>query len=145
MSRELFITKDDVGILNKKQVRDFFNQLPTGKWLLKAERKDKRTTSQNSYLHAAMLPVIRDALREAGWNDIKTIYDAKRFLKGEFLRYDIVNEKTGEVKEGIRDTSDLTKLQFMQLVTDVQIWLLDYFNIELPLPGEQVKMFNDEQ
>jgi hypothetical protein len=51
MTKEVLITKDDVGIVNKKQLRDFFVELSTGKWLLKAERKDKRTSQQNRYLH----------------------------------------------------------------------------------------------
>jgi hypothetical protein len=90
-----------------------------------------------------MLPIIKDALREAGWNEIKTIEDAKDFVKVKFLKYDLVNEETGEVVMMFRNTSALTKLQFMELVTDVQIWLLDYFNIDLPLPGEQSKMFSE--
>jgi hypothetical protein len=143
MTKEVLITKDDVGIVNKKQLRDFFVELSTGKWLLKAERKDKRTSQQNRYLHGIMLPIIKDALREAGWNEIKTIEDAKDFVKVKFLKYDLVNEETGEVVMMFRNTSALTKLQFMELVTDVQIWLLDYFNIDLPLPGEQSKMFSE--
>lgn len=140
--RELFITKSDLGIVNRNQLRDFFVNLPTGKYLLKAERKDKRSNQQNRYLHGIMLPIIRDALKDAGWNQIKTIEDAKDFVKVKFLKYDLVNEETGEVVEMYRNTSALTKLQFMELVTDVQIWLLDMFNINLPLPGEQAKMFD---
>lgn len=141
MSREIIITKSDVGIVNKNQVKQFFNELPTGRGLLKYERKDKRTNQMNRYLHGVLLHVVKDALRGAGWNQIKTIEDAKDFVKVKFLKYDLVNEETGEVVEMYRNTSDLTKLQFMELVQDVQIWLLDYFNIELPLPGEQTKMF----
>jgi hypothetical protein len=125
--------------IRDKRVVDTID-LPDATYQAKIERKDKRSTQQNRYLHGVMLPIIRDALREAGWNQIKTIEDAKDFVKLQFLKYDLVNEKTGEVKEGYRNTSALTKLQFMELVQDVQIWLQEYFDIYLPLPGEQTKM-----
>jgi hypothetical protein len=139
--KELFITIGSEGIVNKKQVRQFFGDLPPGKWLLKAERKDKRSSQQNRYLHGVMLPIIRDALKDAGWNMIKTVEDAKDFVKVKFLKYDMPNEATGEVVEMYRNTSALTKIQFMELVQDVQIWLMEFFSIELPLPGEQTAFF----
>lgn len=141
MARELFISVNDFGIVNKNQLKAFLLELPIGKWLLKAERKDKRSGQQNRYLHGVMLPIIRDALKDAGWNNIKTIDDAKDFVKVKFLKYDMVNEQTGEAVEMYRNTSALTKLQFMELVQDVQIWLLEFFQIELPLPGEQSSLF----
>lgn len=141
MSREIFITKDDKGVANAAQLNKFLGGLSVGKWLLKAERKDKRTSQMNRYLHGVLLPVVKEALRGAGWNNIKTIEDAKDFVKVKFLRYDVVNENTGEVVTMFRNTSALTKLQFMELVQDVQIWLLDMFGIHLPMPGEQSELF----
>lgn len=137
---ELFVTISDKSVVNRKDLARVIRDLADGKYLFKIERKDKRTTQQNKYLHAIMLPVIRDALKDAGWNMIKTIDDAKDFVKVKFLKYDLVNEQTGEVVEMYRNTSDLTKLQFMELVQDVQIWLQDYLNIQLPMPGEQTKI-----
>lgn len=141
--REVVIHKEDRKVVNKKQLIAFIEELTTGKWLLKAERKDKRSNQQNKYLHGCMLPIIRDALKDAGWNNIKTIEDAKDYVKVKFLKYDLVNEQTGEVQEMYRNTSALTKLQFMELVQDVQIWLLDMFGIDLPMPGKQARMFQD--
>lgn len=138
---ELFVTISNQSVVNRSDLANVIRNLMDGKYLFKIERKDKRTTQQNKYLHGVMLPVVRDALRDAGWNNIKTIDDAKDFIKIKFLKYDLVNEQTGEVVEMYRNTSALTKLQFMELVQDVQIWLQDYFNIELPLPGEQGSLF----
>lgn len=138
---ELFVTISNQSVVNRGDLANVIRNLMDGKYLFKIERKDKRTTQQNKYLHGVMLPVVRDALRDAGWNNIKTIDDAKDFIKIKFLKYDLVNEQTGEVAEMYRNTSALTKLQFMELVQDVQIWLFDYFNIELPLPGEQASLF----
>lgn len=140
---EVFVTISNKEVVNKKDLKKAIVNLADGKYLFKMERKDKRSNQQNRYLHGIMLPIVKDALREAGWNNIKTIEDAKDFLKIQFLKYDVVNEKTGEIKVMYRNTSELTKLQFMELVQDVSIWLLDFFNIELPLPGEQTKMFDD--
>lgn len=139
--KETYISITEKGVVEKERFKSFLKDLGTGKWIIKAERKDKRSNQQNRYLHGIMLPIVRDALKEAGWNNIKTIEDAKDFIKIKFLKYDLANEHTGEVVEMYRNTSGLTKLQFSELVQDVQIWLDEYFSIELPLPGQQT-MFN---
>lgn len=138
---DVMVTISGKAVVNKRDLRRTIECLPDGRYLFKIERKDKRSTQQNRYLHGVMLPIIRDALREAGWNNIKTIEDAKDYVKIKFLKYDVVNDKTGEVSEMYRNTSALTKLQFMELVQDVQIWLMDYFSIDLPEPGEQTSFF----
>jgi uncharacterized protein CbrC (UPF0167 family) len=141
--REVLVTIANREVVNKKDLKRVVEGLPDGRYTAKFERKDKRSTQQNRYLHGVMIPIIKDALREAGWNEIKTMEDAKDFVKIKFLKYDVVNEKTGEVVEMYRNTSALTKMQFMELLQDVQIWLLDFFNINLPMPGEQTKMFTE--
>jgi hypothetical protein len=135
--KEVFLTIKDKRVVEKVD-------LPDGRYAAKWSRKDKRSNQQNRYLHGVMLPVIKEALRGAGWNMIKSIEDAKDFVKIKFLKYDMVNEDTGEVVEMYRNTSALTKAQFSELVQDVQIWLLEFFNINLPLPGEQASLFNDQ-
>jgi hypothetical protein len=135
--KEVFLTIKDKRVVEKVD-------LPDGRYASKWSRKDKRSNQQNRYLHGVMLPVIKEALRGAGWNMIKSIEDAKDFVKIKFLKYDMVNEDTGEVVEMYRNTSALTKAQFSELVQDVQIWLLEFFNIHLPLPGEQSSMFNEK-
>lgn len=138
---DVMVTISGKAVVNKRDLGRAIESLPDGRYLFKIERKDKRSTQQNRYLHGVMLPIIRDALRDAGWNNIKTIEDAKDYVKIKFLKYDVVNEKTGEVSEMYRNTSALTKLQFMELVQDVQIWLMEFFNIDLPEPGEQSALF----
>jgi hypothetical protein len=125
---------------SRNTLKNAIAALPTGKYQFKIERKDQRSLQQNAYLHGVMLPIVRDALYDAGWNNIKTIDHAKEEIIKMFCGYDETNVKTGETKTFYRRTHELTKLQFMELVQDVQIWLLDFFNIELPLPGEQAQL-----
>jgi hypothetical protein len=87
-----------------------------------------------------MLPIVRDALQDAGWSHVRTIKDAKDFIKVKFLIKEVVNEQTGEVIQTFRNTSDLSKVEFSMLVDEVAVWLWDFFKIKLPMPGEQTEM-----
>lgn len=142
MKTDLFVHIDEQGIINKKAVKNAFDNLNPGKYLVTIENKNKRTSQQNRYLHGVLLPIVKDALRDAGWNNIRTLEDAKDFIKVKFLIKEFINEETGEIIQLFSRTSELNKEQFSNLVDDVSVWLWEYFNISLPLPGQQAKMFN---
>ena len=111
-----------------------------GYYLCKLENKRKRSLPQNAYFHGPVLDIVRDVLRDCGWNWIKTKGDAKKWLKNEFLKADMVNEKTGEVKPVVRDTHELTTAEFNEFLQDIAIWLGE-LGVELPPPGAQGEMF----
>jgi hypothetical protein len=113
-----------------------------GYYLCKLENKRKRSLPQNAYFHGPVLDLVKDVLRECGWNWIKTKGDAKKWLKNEFLKVEMLNEKTGELMPIVRDTHELTTLEFNEFLEDIARWLGE-LGIELPPPGGQQSMFND--
>lgn len=52
-----------------------------------------------------------------------------------------VDEKTGGVFEFIGSTANLSKSDFADMVTDLIRWSAETFNIVLPLPDEQLEIF----
>lgn len=135
------MTFNEKGLTEKSKAvvsRNFKQQPGTYKVVITVWHK--RSIPQNSYLHGILLPIVRDALKDAGWSHIKTIEDAKDFIKVKFLCKEVVNEQTGEIMQIFRHTSELSKMEFSMLVEEVAVWLWEFFQIKLPMPGEQLEM-----
>ena len=60
--------------------------------------------------------------------------------KYRFLKRELVNENTGEVYEYLKSTTDLTTVEFSELIEVVIQWSAESFSIILPMPGEQLSM-----
>lgn len=138
---DFFLHKRDDEVINLQVLTDHILELPAnGTWKVRFDAYDKRSNQANRYLHGVMLPLVRDGLRDAGWNHIKTIYDAKVFIKKLFLTTKVYNEKTGEEIEIIKGTSELSKEEFTDFKESVQQWAAEYLNIYVPDPNEQLKI-----
>ena len=103
----------------------------------------KRTLPQNAYLHGVVLPLVSEAMTEAGWREAVNFTWTKDFLKKEFLSRTAYNEKTGEGIEYIKDTSALTVSEFMDFIADIQQWASEYLNTYIPDPNEQTEITYD--
>ncbi len=60
--------------------------------------------------------------------------------KYKFLKREKVDEKTGEIFPYLESTTKLSKSEFADLVSDLQRWAAETFNINLPSPGEQTDL-----
>ena len=60
--------------------------------------------------------------------------------KWQFLKREKVNEKTGSLFYYTLSTTQLNKLEFADMVTELQHWSLLEFDIKLPLPEEQTQL-----
>jgi hypothetical protein len=141
MKTELFVYVDERGLRDPQRLIKSFEGKRPGRYKVTQEEHNKRSIPQNAYLHAVLLPIVRDALRDAGWSHIRTIDHAKDYIKVKFLMKEEVNEQTGEIMQTFRNTSDLSKVEMNMLYDEVAVWLWDYFNIRLPMPGEQTQLF----
>lgn len=113
-------------------------------WEVKKYKKP-RSLPQNAYLHAVLIPCFRDALYEAGWDEVKTDLDAKKIMKELFLRASKVNKETGELLEYVRDTSELNVEEMNILYEDVWRFCAETFHYKIPRPNEQGEMFIDNK
>ena len=87
------------------------------------EAKDIRTNAQNR-LWGKWSEIISD---ELGYQDKQEIHN---ILKYKFLlKEEMIN---GEIHQGLKSTTTLTKEEFGKLTQDVFFWANDTFNINLP-------------
>jgi uncharacterized protein YegL len=141
--KETYITITEKGIVNKQPFINFLKSLGSGRFLIKAEKKDKRSLSQNAYYWKIVVPMVLDGLQDAGYN-VKTKFQSHEIMKELFLSEDIVNETTGERLTTItRSTADLNKEQFNKFFEEIWRWASEYLNIVIPEPNQQTEFNYD--
>jgi hypothetical protein len=97
--------------------------------------KKKRSNPQNAYFHGCAVPIITNAMREAGinTNNAKT----KEMLKRRFLSED-VHISNGEFLEHTRSTTELSTTEFNEFIIQVQQFAAEWLGVEVPDPNEQL-------
>lgn len=112
--------------------------------VIRVEQKTKkRTISQNAYLHL-LFGIFATELNKLG--NTFSMQEIKDMMKFKFLMIDIINYENGEViGHRIKDTSELTTTETAKFIDDIIHYGLTEFDIQLPLPSEQLNiMFEDE-
>jgi hypothetical protein len=141
--KETYITITEKGIVNKQTFINFLKSLGPGRFLIKAEKKDKRSNPQNAYYWSVCVSMVLEGLRDAGY-DVKTKDHAHEIIKHLFLEEDIVNESTGEKLTTItKSTTDLNKEQFNEFLERLWRWSAEYLNIVIPEPNTQTEFNYD--
>jgi hypothetical protein len=143
-TKEVFVTKSDGEIVNKKAVRQAWESVPpNGRFLMKIESKSKRSLPQNSYYWACVVPMIKEGLIYVGYDEVKTEEDAHEILKHLFLKQQIAStQKGGEVIEFTRSTTHLTKEQFSEYLESIYRWASEFLNIYIPEPNKQADLWS---
>lgn len=139
--KNLVIHINEKGIAtNGTAIRKYFSTHKAGSYLLASRSLNKRTIPQNSYLHL-IFSMLVEPLREAGWNNIRGMEDAKEFVKALFLTVTEKNEKTGEEIKRVKHTSELTKEEVQIFIDDLKQWSSEYLGFYIPDSNEQVSIF----
>lgn len=141
-TKEIFVTKRDGEIVNKKAVRQAWDDTPpNGKFVMKIENVSKRTSQQNRYMHL-MFSMIQEGFRDIGYREVRTTEDAKEIMKRMFLRYYIDNGTGGKI-EMIKRTRDLTKDEMIEFIDSCIQFAAENLNVVIPAPNTQVAIFED--
>ena len=129
---------------NAKKLNEAFRAL-NGKDVIVTiqKRRSKRSNAQNDFFHGVVIPIVQQGYLDAGWNEARSADWTKAEIKKFCLIRQAVNEKTGEVKDYVGDTSGLTKSEFMDFIADIQQWAAENLGIYVPDPNEQTELFND--
>lgn len=101
----------------------------------------KRTDKQNAYYWSTVVPMVKDGLRDAGYNDVKSNEDAHEILKHLFLKkkYSSDLQDTEIVIAG--STAKLKTIEFNEYLEEIWKWASEYLSINIPEPGSQSEMF----
>lgn len=124
-------------VQNRKPLTLLFQMLKDGKYKVEVSEINKRSLNQNAYYWLIITDYIQPALYAEGWEKIKTKEDAHEFVSDLFLKVKVWNEKTGEMKELPRSTTDLTKEEFNIYLNEIWQWAAEYLSINIPEPNQQ--------
>lgn len=108
--------------------------------VLTVEKKKKgRSLEQNAYYWGIVVPMVREGLREAGW-EIGTNSEAHELMKRMFLKQEVVNKETGETMETTGSTTKCSTVDMMEYFADIQKWASEFLGLYIPDPNEQVSI-----
>jgi hypothetical protein len=134
---EFVIHKENGKFLNIKKMEEYTRSLPDGSYKVVIELYSKRTLPQNAWLHS-ILPEVKHALRDAGFDQIKTEEDAKDVIKALFFSKEMSNGvETIKVVEG---TSKQSKINFAEKAEEIIRWASEYLNIDVAPPEKQLEI-----
>lgn len=112
-----------------------------GKYLVKITKANQRSLQQNKFYWAVCVPMVKDGLRNMGYDQVRTESDAHEVLKSLFLKVQLVNENTGEVlTEYVNSTTKLSTVLFMDYIDSIIKWAAEYLGIQIPFPNEQMQI-----
>ena len=122
--------------------KDFENELHLfagKKVVISIEKKTKkRSINQNAYYFGVVVPLFRSGLLDIGYK--VSLEETHTFLKAKFLVKEIVNENTGEILTSVKSTTELTTVQFMEFIEDIQQFGAEFLGIQIPSPNEQISI-----
>lgn len=134
------IVNDDgvLHIIHRAKFDDDIARLFKGKDItITIERKHKkRSGNQNRYYWGAVIPIVKQGLYDAGI--ILSSIETHELLKENCNKTEIVNERTGVVIERSGSTAALTPSEFMDYMTRVKYFCLEFLNVTIPEPQEQL-------
>lgn len=128
-------------IKNKQSVKKEFDRLADGRYKITIQKSNHRTLQQNAWLHA-VLPDILKGLRDMGYNDLRTVDDAKQVVKTLFFKKIVTNGV--EQIEVIEDTSKTSKEIFIERADQIINWAKEYLGIDVAPPLKKFEMFDYE-
>lgn len=124
-----------VDLADHKQTALLLNHIRTLKGLHRVtiiKYRKRRSNDQNAYLHGVVVPIFADWCRENGNN--WTNEEAKSALKQKFLKIEWPDDRTGEILEAVRDTSDLDTQEFSIFIDQCRDWIEKFTGCFVPPP-----------
>jgi hypothetical protein len=104
---------------------------------------NNRTNPQNAYYWAVVLPIVRDGLKDVGY-ECDTVEEAHEFCKNQFIvikgrkRKRLINKHTGEIKyvNIFPSTKKLSTVEFNEYFEKIIQWAAEYLGCSIPYPNE---------
>ena len=125
-------------ITNPKVVRLAFDSLEDGSYIINIQGFKKRSLNQNSYYWSICVPLVKEGLKDMGFNEVKNNDDAHLVMKHLFLKKVIKSDVTGDEIVVETSTTDLTTNDFATYINEIIQWGAQYLNIQIPQPNEQL-------
>ncbi len=140
--KETFTIRKENGAIKAAALRAHMDSLPEGSYFVTVEGADKKkTTAQNSYLHALFTIAAKELNREGFGDGTQWTCDRVKSHCKRHQLYPMVDVllPSGVVEQVWKDTRDLTKEDAMETITRV-IQHFAEWGIILPEPNEQLRI-----
>ena len=125
---------------NKGSISKAFEQFDGKEVTITIERKRrKRSNEQNAYLWCCIYPLIKQGFYET-CGETFTINEVHEIMKLKFNFIELTNESTGEVITAPKSTTKNTKFEQEQYHEQCRQFAIEWFNITIPLPNEQIEI-----
>lgn len=127
-----------VSVWRKKEMQDLVKSLEDGdyEWVLRKKKK-KRSNEQNRYYWGIVIESVLSGLIDAGYErrelNPQVVHE---FLTKTFLTKNIANE-SGEFINVIKHTSELSTVEMLEYIADIQQWSAETLNVIILDPNEQ--------
>lgn len=132
--------ENGVLIRNRKSLNKAIQEFNGKDVLITIEKKRKvRSTMQNSYYWGVIVSLIQLAIKEE-WQDKKSKDQVHELLKRELNFVERVNHQTGEIIKDAKSTTENSTTEQEVYHEDCRRWAKEWFNIEVPLPSEQIEI-----
>jgi len=104
--------------------------------IIKRKRKS-RSNPQNAYYFGVIIPITQRAISDE-WGEIWSIQKTHEFLKNMFLFEERTNHDTSEIIKIPKSTTENSTLEQEMYHTQIRNFLLEWFNVDIPLPNEHI-------
>lgn len=108
--------------------------------------KKTRSNNQNSFYWGIVLPIVQSGLKEAT-GEFRTTENIHYniLLKMFAPEKEIVNIETGECINEKISSSEMTTIQFMDYIAEIQKWSAEFLGVDIPNPNETTTLnFNND-
>jgi hypothetical protein len=102
-----------------------------------AKRKKKRSTNQNSYYWAVIVPFWKQIFLDE-WGEVYSQSQTHEFLKYNCNFVEKINKETGEIIRVSKSTTENSTTDQELMCKQARDLALEMFNIEIPLPNTQM-------
>ena len=103
--------------------------------------RNKRSNNQNAYYWSTVLVLVKQGLKEATGENRTTESIHYQILLPLFAPInEIINKETGEFLSERITSSQMTTVQFMQYILEIQRWASEFLGIVIPDPNQETTL-----
>lgn len=135
------ISQGKLHIHHRQKFIDSFQTWSDCRVIVRVEKiYKKRSTRENAYYWSCIINEFKKGYEDTTGETISA-EQAHEILKTELNYKELINDLTGEVIKVGRDTKSLTTTEFEEYLEKCRRFILEWFNIIVPMPNEQGELF----
>lgn len=127
---------------NRKLIKDAISTFENKTVSITIQKfRKSRSNNQNAYFWGVVVPLVQQGLIDATAEvrDAQSIY--QQILLPMFApTRDITNRDTGEVISERMTSSELSTVEFMEFIQEIQKWAAEFLGITIPDPNEKLEI-----